>query len=85
MRRWRVAEPALLERQDSSRENLWNASESELESLENAVVDCIEVLPTAFATCRSVEKVLKMAVVVEKVTNDKTLARQLRRKFRRGC
>jgi hypothetical protein len=56
-------------------------TDSELEILEDAVVDCIEVLPTAFATERVVEKVMKMILITEKVANDKTLARQLRRKF----
>ena len=45
------------------------------------VIDCIEVLPTAFAAYPSVQKVAKMVLIAEKVANDKTLARQLRRKF----
>ena len=56
-------------------------TDEELESLEDTVVDCIEVLPAALATERGVEKVMKMILIVEKVANDKTLARQLRRKF----
>ena len=53
----------------------------EVESLEDTVVDCIEVLPTGFASDRGVDKVVKMILVSEKLANDKTLARQLRRKF----
>lgn len=56
-------------------------TDEELNSLEDAVVDCIEVLPTAFATDSKVEKVVKMILVSESVTSDKALARQLKRKF----
>ena len=56
-------------------------TDEELNSLEDAVVDCIELLPTAFATERGVDKVIKMILVSERVGNDKTLARQLKRKF----
>jgi hypothetical protein len=56
-------------------------TDEELESLEDAVVDCIEVLPAAFATEQGVVKVMKMILIVEKVASDKVLARQLRRKF----
>jgi septal ring factor EnvC (AmiA/AmiB activator) len=56
-------------------------TEEELDSLEDTIVDCIEVLPTAFATGNAaVEKVLKMVLVSEKVASDRTLARQLKRK-----
>lgn len=56
-------------------------TDEELESLEDMVVDCIEVLPQALVTERGVEKVIKMILITQKVANDKTLARQLRRKF----
>ena len=56
-------------------------TDEELNSLEDEVVDCIELLPTAFATDRGIDNVIKMILVSEKVANDKTLARQLKRKF----
>lgn len=56
-------------------------TDEELESLEDKVVDCIEVLPAAFATEQRVEMVMKMILIVETVASDKMLARQLRRKF----
>ena len=56
-------------------------TDEELNSLEDAAVDCIELVPTAFATERGVDKVIKMILVSERVGNDKTLARQLKRKF----
>ena len=56
-------------------------TDEELNSLEDAAVDCIELVPTAFATESGVDKVIKMILFSEKVANDKTLARQLKRKF----
>ena len=56
-------------------------TDEELFSLEDAVVDCVEVLPTAGASAPEVEKIVKMLLVVAKVASDNMLARQLRRKF----
>jgi hypothetical protein len=56
-------------------------SDDELFSLEDSVIDCIEVLPTASVDASSVDKVLRMIRVSEKVAADGSLARQLRRKF----
>ena len=56
-------------------------TDDELYSLEDAIVDCIEVIPTAGASAPEVEKVAKMMLVSAKVPGDVTLARQLRRKF----
>lgn len=56
-------------------------TDAELNSLEDAVVDCIEVLPAAFATESKVEKVVKMILVSDAVASDKALARQLKRKL----
>lgn len=56
-------------------------TDDELFSLEDAVVDCVEVLPTASASASEVVKVRKMMLVSSKVGSDSTLARQLRRKF----
>ena len=56
-------------------------TDGELNRLEDDVVDCIEVLPTAFVADRSIDKVIKMILVSEGGANDKTLARQLKRKF----
>lgn len=53
----------------------------ELYSLEDAIVDCIEVMETAEASAPEVEKVAKMMLVSAKVPADGMLARQLRRKF----
>ena len=56
-------------------------TDEELYSLEDAIVDCIEVMPTAGASAPEVEKVAKMMLVSAKVAGDAALARQLRRKF----
>ena len=56
-------------------------TDDELFSLEDAIVDCIEVMPTAGALASEVERVSRMLVVASKVPSDGTLARQLRRKL----
>ena len=56
-------------------------TDDELFSIEDAIVDCVEAMPTAGASASEVEKVAKMLVVSSKVASDSTLARQLRRKF----
>jgi uncharacterized protein (DUF1697 family) len=56
-------------------------TDDELFALEDAIVDCVEVLPTAIASVSEVEKVKKMLWVASRVASDSTLARQLRRKF----
>jgi hypothetical protein len=56
-------------------------TDDELFSLEDAIVDCIEVMPTAGASAGEVERVSRMLVVASKVPSDGTLARQLRRKL----
>jgi chromosome segregation ATPase len=56
-------------------------TDEELFCLEDAIVDCIEVLPTAGASSPEVDKVVKMMLVSAKVPGDAMLARQLRRKF----
>eukprot|EP01043_Picozoa_sp_COSAG02_P000790 COSAG02_NODE_16_length_56207_cov_9.816122_7_plen_285_part_00 len=56
-------------------------TDDELFSLEDTIVDCIEVLPTTGASASEVDKVRKMLLVSSKVASDSTLARQLRRKF----
>ena len=56
-------------------------TDDELFSLEDAIVDCIEVMPTAGASASEVERVSRMLVVASKVPSDGTLARQLRRKL----
>ena len=55
--------------------------DEELYSLEDAIVDCIEVMPTAGASSPEVVKVASMLLVSAKVPGDRVLARQLRRKF----
>jgi hypothetical protein len=56
-------------------------TDDELFSLEDMIVDCIEVMPTAGASAVEVEKVAKMLLVSSKVQSDSTLSRQLRRKL----
>ena len=56
-------------------------TDEELARLEDVVVDCIEVLPAAFAADTGVAKVLRMVLVSERVASDRALARQLRRRF----
>jgi hypothetical protein len=56
-------------------------TDDELFSIEDAIVDCVEAMPTAGASASEVEKVAKMLLVSSKVASDGTLARQLRRKF----
>ena len=56
-------------------------TDEEAYGLEDAIVDCIEVMPTAGASAPEVEKVAKMVLVSAKVPGDAALARQLRRKF----
>ena len=56
-------------------------TDDELFSIEDAIVDCVEAMPTAGASASEVEKVAKMLLVSSKVASDSTLARQLRRKF----
>jgi hypothetical protein len=56
-------------------------SEDDLGRLEDTIADCIEVLPTADAHERSVERTVRMSQLSEKMAVDASLARQLRRKF----
>ena len=56
-------------------------TDDELYALEDAVVDCIEMMSEAAASARDVGKVIKMISISEKVATDGTLARQLRRKY----
>jgi len=56
-------------------------TDEELYCLEDAIVDCIEVMPTAGASSPEVGKVARMMLVSAKVPGDAALARQLRRKF----
>ena len=56
-------------------------TDDELFCLEDAIVDCIEVMPTAGASAVEVEKGARMVLVSSKVQSDSTLARQLRRKL----
>jgi hypothetical protein len=49
--------------------------------VEDCIVDCIEAMPTAVATDRVVEKVIRMVAVSERVLVDATFARQVKRKF----
>jgi uncharacterized circularly permuted ATP-grasp superfamily protein len=70
---------ALQSRLEALREARLLADE-DLFDLEDAIVDCIQVLPTALATDTTVDKVVKMILISERVTNDKTLARQFKRK-----
>ena len=56
-------------------------TDEELYCLEDAIVDCIEVMPTVGASSPEVAKVTKMMLVSAKVPGDATFARQLRRKF----
>jgi hypothetical protein len=56
-------------------------TDDELFSIEDAIVDCVEAMPTAGASASEVEKVAKMLLVSSKVASDSTLARQMRRKF----
>ena len=58
-------------------------TDDELFSIEDAIVDCVEAMPTAGASASEVEKVAKMLLVSSKVASDSTLARQMRRKFLR--
>jgi hypothetical protein len=60
------------------------SDDNELFSLEDAVIDCIEVLPTTSVDASSVEKDLYLVLKIrlsKKVAADGTLSRQLRRKF----
>ena len=52
-----------------------------VEQLEDIIADCIEVWPTADAREQSVDKVLRMLRLSEKIKVDASLARQLKRKF----
>ena len=56
-------------------------TEDEMFFLEDAIVDCVEVLPTACASLPEVQKVKKMMLISSQVGSDSALARQLRRKF----
>ena len=56
-------------------------TDDELYAAEDTVVDCIEALPHAAVTDRSVEKVIRMVAVSERVSVDASFARQVRRKF----
>ena len=49
--------------------------------LEDIIADCIEVWPTADVREQSVDKVLRMLRLSEKIKVDASLARQLKRKF----
>ena len=56
-------------------------TDEELFALEDLIVDCIEVMPSASMSTPAVEKVARMLLVASKVGGDGMLARQLRRKF----
>lgn len=56
-------------------------TDGELFALEDLIVDCIEVMPSASVSTPTVEKVARMLLVASKVRGDGMLARQLRRKF----
>jgi flagellar biosynthesis protein FlhF len=56
-------------------------SDDELFVIEDSIVDCIGMLSEAVATSTDVDKVVKMISISEKVASDRTLARQLRRKY----
>lgn len=53
------------------------------DQLEDTIADCIEVWPTADAREQSVDKVLRMLRLSDKIKVDASLARQLKRKFAR--
>ena len=59
-------------------------TEDELDSLEDTIADCIEILPTADVKDRAVEQTLRMVLLSERMQVDGSLARQLRRKFVRN-
>ena len=59
-------------------------TEDELDSLEDTIADCIEILPTADVKDRAVEQTLRMVLLSERMQVDGSLARQLRRKFARN-
>ena len=58
-------------------------SDEECCALEDAIVDCIEVMgvKTSMEDLPVVQEVLKMIWISEKVKHDRTFARQLRRKY----
>lgn len=70
-------------RLQSMHEAKW-LNDEELLSLEDMIVDCIEVMPTADVSMTAVEKVAKILLLESKIASDSTLARQLRRKFKLG-
>ena len=51
------------------------------EQLEDIIADCIEVWPTADVREQSVDMVLRMLRLSDKIKVDASLARQLKRKF----
>lgn len=59
-------------------------TDKELEDAEDAIVDCIEMMPVAGVTVPVVQKVTSMLLLASKVASDSVLARQLRRKFKVG-
>ena len=56
-------------------------SEEEMVNIENAIADCIDLLPTALCTDSTVDKVAKMINMSGKMKNEASFARQLRRRF----
>eukprot|EP01043_Picozoa_sp_COSAG02_P020381 COSAG02_NODE_1004_length_15275_cov_11.955917_15_plen_256_part_00 len=56
-------------------------TEDEACMIEDAVADCIELMPATASTVPAVANVLKMVVLSERIPADGSFARQLRRKF----
>ncbi len=56
-------------------------TKDEVCTIEDAVADCIELMPATASTVPAVANVLKMVALSERIAADGSFARQLRRKF----
>ena len=56
-------------------------TEDEVYTVEDAVADCIELMPATASTVPAVDNMVRMIALSERITADGSFARQLRRKF----
>jgi hypothetical protein len=56
-------------------------TEDEVYTVEDAVADCVELMPATASTVPAVDNTVRMIALSERITGDGSFARQLRRKF----
>jgi hypothetical protein len=56
-------------------------TEDEVYTVEDAVADCVELMPATASTVPAVDNMVRIIALSERITADGSFARQLRRKF----